>query len=214
MIKSKWLLASTAFLLLAVVSYSFLSPVKKPQETPPPEQPLVFSEDNANLDWLDNPEIPAEVEIEGTQTEEMDSKPEVPKDSSPIPSEPQQPKPQEERPAVTTIVDKYKQKFQTLERSYQGKLKGLIQQAKQDYQAVKSGASDQSAFGLASAYLSKVNQMESHADKQFYQLLGKMEQELLASGHPTDIVKQVENEYKARKKTQRSALMQKFTEKL
>ncbi|MFX6170930.1 hypothetical protein ABTF49_18805, partial [Acinetobacter baumannii] len=87
-------------------------------------------------------------------------------------------------PQMPMIIDSYKQKFQALERSYQGKLKGLIQQAKQDYQAVKSGESDQSTVGLASTYLSKIKQMESNADQQFYHLLGQMEQELLLAGHP------------------------------
>lgn len=210
--KSKWFMAGGALLIIAAVSYSFSFQEKKQPETSPFEQPFIFSEDHASLDWLEDPEIPTELDIEAPVIEESPS--EAPKASPPIPMAPQQPQPQDEQPPMSTIVNNYKQKFQTLERSYQGKLKGLIQQAKEDYQAIKSGASGQSAFGLASSYMSRVNQMESNADQQFYQLLGKMKQELQAAGHPTDIVKQVENEYIARKKTQRSTLIQKLTEKL
>ncbi|RXT04290.1 hypothetical protein [Ammoniphilus sp. CFH 90114] len=223
-----WISIPIALIAIVLFSYSYYfspSPVPEVQESDPNS---LFAGDSSSLDWLNDPEIKAEPveELAEESTEQASPTPEaesaVPTEQ-PAHSDPSEPKPTDASPTPpssspvatqTDILEKYKGKFKALERSYQGKLKGLIEQAKQEYIAVKNGQSNESKISLASKYLSKAKQLESTADSQFYQLLGQMEQDLIAAGHSTSLIKQAETEYKARKKNQRAALMQKVTESM
>lgn len=215
---------------LIFFSYSYLFAPAPLPETNESDPNSLFAGDSTNLDWLNDPEIPAEpiedmTEMSETEQEHSEAPGEkqpstdqaMPTDQATPSAQPDSINPSSSTAAVvseTSIAMKYKGQFQALERSYQGKLKGMINQAKRDYIAIQKGESDQSKFGLASKYLSKANQLESTADGQFYKLLGKMEQELIDAGLSTDLVKLAENEYKARKKNQKAALMQKFTDNM
>lgn len=200
--------------------YEYQSLTKsEPEPIPIPKEERFFQDDGTSLDWLNDPTIEAD-----GGTEQTGKLPETPSKAEeaqpirePINKEPSANLETQQSVAVdpqTKIKNKYAGQFKTLERTYQGKLKGLLNQAKGEYIAVKNGASEVSVMSLAAKYIKKANAMEAEADAQFYAVLAKMEQELKSQGLSTELIRNAETEYELRKKNQRAAFMQKFASKL
>ncbi len=208
---------------------SFIKPELQP--IPIPKEERFFQDDGTSLDWLEDPTIqadagslnPGDLQQEGTVTKPLEGDPSVEgEENSPPQSNDENVK--QERPSfsetllpadpLTKIKNKYTVQFKKLERAYQGKMKGLLDQAKGEYIAVKNGEAEVSVMSLATKYMKKANAMEAEADTQFYAVLVKMEQELESQGLSTELIQLAETEYELRKKNQRAALIQKFSSKL
>lgn len=200
---------------------SFIKPELQP--IPIPKEERFFQDDGTSLDWLEDPTIqadagspkPGDLQQEGTVTKPLEGDPSVEGEEN-SPPQSNDGNVNQERPTdpLTKIKNKYTVQFKTLERAYQGKMKGLLDQAKGEYIAVKNGEAEVSVMSLATKYMKKANAMEAEADTQFYAVLVKMEQELKSQGLSTELIQLAETEYEMRKKNQRAAFIQKFSSKL
>jgi|GEM_PF-3214147 len=197
----------------------------KPQPITIPQEERFFQDDGTSLDWMEDPALVentdappkagpvAESASDDLVTENNSVEQEASMENTSIVRAADTPVKKEEDP-VGEIKNKYTVKFKNLERTYQGKLMGLIGQAKGEYIAMKKGELEASTISLASKYLKRAKQMESEADAQFYSVLSQMKQELIKQGLSTNLADNAEIEYEQRKKNQRAALMQKLSSKL
>ncbi|MBP1930987.1 hypothetical protein [Ammoniphilus resinae] len=228
--KIGWILTSLGIVLAGGLYYGYEQFINvKPQAITIPQEERFFQDDGTSLDWLEDPalventdtvpknqpvvESPSDVVVtENTVKEQTSSPKRAPKQN--IDSGQPSATPVKKANPIAEIKSKYTVQFKKLERTYQGKLMGLIGQAKADYVAMKKGELETSTMSLATEYLKRAQQMESEADAQFYSVLSQMKQELINQGLPNKLADNAEIEYEQRKKNQRAALLQKFSSKL
>jgi hypothetical protein len=237
-----WILSITVLITLAGAYYGYTTyMVSEPKPIEIPMEERFFQDDGTSLDWLEkeNPDVAEESAAEPTI--DNNEKPEItetavdskephtsreavgdghrqaahPNNESPVAPELTGNTQVTKEQHLAAIKQKYKVRFKGMERDYQGKLKGLIGEAHQEYIAMNEGHLETSKVELAAKYLRMAKQMEKEADKQFYNALAQMEQELEDHEISTEkILQQAKLEYKQRKDNQRAALMKKFTQNL
>lgn len=111
------------------------------------------------------------------------------------------------------IVKKYKDQFVSLKNEYQGKINGLLLEAKEEYLAVPEGKRGTAKFTLGLKYLQKGKALEDACDARFNELLAQMKTELKENGFTTDEVKIAQEQYKQEKSDRRRYLLEKMLNK-
>lgn len=131
------------------------------------------------------------IEIEGTEETEPESKPGSNGNSS---SEPV---------TLESIIDKYEPRFQALEDNITAELKTLFNAALKEFE---QGGGPLQQLQLANKYMGKIQEIEKQADASFYNLLEEMEHELLGHGLPTEVITEIEEDYKKEKQAKKREL--------
>lgn len=129
--------------------------------------------------------------------------PRLPAVDSPLPA---QLSPEEK---AARLEAKYIKTFAAMEKFYRHELNRLVESARADYRAVKSGVRDISLSQLAGEYIRAAWNLEKEADRNFNTVLGSLKEELRANNLPVDLARQAEREYKQHKTQQRKELLSK-----
>ncbi|MCG8482476.1 MAG: hypothetical protein MJA31_04135 [Clostridia bacterium] len=117
----------------------------------------------------------------------------------------------ESKKELSEIQNIYDDALSNLEIKANQLLEDLISQAKAEYSNLSSEEKGSGAVlsKMASDYLNRSKELENQIDEIFYNLLSKMEDELIANDLDKSIIKQYEDDYGARKKARRRELMEK-----
>ncbi len=117
----------------------------------------------------------------------------------------------ESKKELSEIQNIYDDALSNLEIKANQLLEDLISQAKTEYSNLSSEEKESCAVlsKMASDYLNRSKELENQIDEIFYNLLSKMEDELIANDLDKSIIKQYEDDYGARKKARRRELMEK-----
>ncbi|WP_018757156.1 hypothetical protein [Paenibacillus terrigena] len=102
------------------------------------------------------------------------------------------------------ISEKYASTFVKLQSMAVSKLDILLKNAKKDYKG-----SDRSKSEIASIYMSAAKKLEKSVDGVFYDILGKMKQELKDAGLSTKMADKAEEAYKSTISKKKSEMMDK-----
>lgn len=138
---------------------------------------------------------------EGSTGDSNDSRPpvsqdELPKDDNSKTKEP---------PPVTedSVVAKYRPRFKGLEVAALDRLETLYAAGIEEYKKKKEDGTLNTAK-LASKYLQAARTLESGVDAVFFDFLGQLRQELEKNNLPTNIIREIENDYQSNKSARRS----------
>ncbi len=107
------------------------------------------------------------------------------------------------------IVSKYVNRFAALRNEYNGKLYGLLEQAKKEYLDLSQKKGKKAQFGLALKYFKKGRALENECNKRFNKILSQMKVELKKNNLPTNSIKTAKNQYRAEKNKMRKYLVNK-----
>lgn len=107
------------------------------------------------------------------------------------------------------IEVKYKARLNALKSEFEGRLSGMIGQAKAEYGALSEKEKGKQRFSLVFKYLKKGNAMENECDGRVNKIIGDMEKELRANNFGTKLAKRAKAQYKQEKSQRRKALMKK-----
>ncbi len=105
------------------------------------------------------------------------------------------------------IEDIYTRIFTSMEAQYKQELNRLLESAKSDYIAVKSGQKNISIGRLALEYINAGKQLEKDADRNFNRVLGDLRSELKTQGLPMDMADQAERHYIEQKSRMRKDML-------
>jgi len=105
-----------------------------------------------------------------------------------------------------SILSEHNNKFETLQKEYEGKLDSLVSQGKKEYAASGGKAS---VAKLANKYISLGNNLESECNGKFDKLVESMEKELKTNGYDTSIAKDLKQYYSSFKNFKMGELMEK-----
>jgi len=115
------------------------------------------------------------------------------------------------KPAATTdssiITAKYLGELYSLQSTYSGIVAGMIPQIKSYYynlRKVQKYDRESAIAATSKAYLGKVNATEAECDSKVNGVISRMEKELKANGHSTEIISTVKSRYAAEKKSKRA----------
>lgn len=111
----------------------------------------------------------------------------------------------------TQIVGSYRDDFNAMKNTYDGKLNHLISEAVKEYHANKNNK-DFSAKATAEKYIARGRALENECDGKFYAKLAALESELKAESLPTWVVEQADKAYQAQKEAQRKQILRKAAE--
>jgi len=113
------------------------------------------------------------------------------------------------------IVGKYAAEFDALKSAAESSIEDLIKKAYNEYHSVEE---DERTVGfklkLANKYMKAGNGLEESFDLKFYGILSRMEAELTLLEYDTNILKEIEKNYKAEKSARRKALISKAMDKI
>ena len=98
-------------------------------------------------------------------------------------------------------------KIYLLRSTFVGKLNALESQAKSEYN--KSGG-NVDLMEFAQKFLRQGAALESQCDAQMEQILAEMKQELLQTGHGTELIAQIRAAYQSEKSVKKAALLGKY----
>lgn len=107
--------------------------------------------------------------------------------------------------AVAEVWEKHKPKFAAMETIYSARVNLLLQRATMDYEKYKG--SKARLLALAPRYLKMGLALEKEADAQFYAALDELAADLRANSLPTDLVSQLEKQYKEAKESRRKEVL-------
>lgn len=94
-----------------------------------------------------------------------------------------------------STLSKYNNKFESLQKEYEGKLDSLISQGKSEYIAATKNGGKASIAKLANKYISLGKDLESECDGKFDSLVVSMEKELNTNDYDTSITKDLKQYY-------------------
>lgn len=103
-----------------------------------------------------------------------------------------------------SIVNKYNPKFAALEEQIESELRILFNNAFKEYEQGNGGIIYQ--LQLVNKYMKEIQKVEDRADVIFYNLLDQMSDELKSHGLPTDIITEIEADYKRDKQAKKREL--------
>ena len=120
----------------------------------------------------------------------------------------------EENPVqLEDVIAKYEPLFENLENRALERLEDLFQAALEEYTAQrKSGTLNR--FQFTNKYIQAGSLLEERVDASFYNLLGRMENELNRNNLPTNILQEIEETYTAAKQEKKEELFSRLREKL
>ncbi len=104
------------------------------------------------------------------------------------------------------IIDNYEPTFQALEDQALERLDSLFMQAIEEYHQLEQ-AGNVDRFVLTNKYIQAGRILEDNVDETFYELLGKMENELNSKGYSTKILEEIETSYEQAKDSKKRELM-------
>ncbi|SHK66641.1 hypothetical protein [Tepidibacter formicigenes] len=103
------------------------------------------------------------------------------------------------------IINKYKSKFYLLQGEYNGKINGMIAQAKKEYYALpEKDRTTMSKLRIGLKYYNKAKGLEKECDSKVDSTLSSMAKELTESGYSTEAVDLIKNYYENEKSSKRS----------
>lgn len=105
---------------------------------------------------------------------------------------------------VESIRKKYEPKFDALENQVEAELRTLFNSAMEEYEQGSGGLFFQ--LQLVNKYMREIQRVEDNADAAFYSILEQMEKELKSHGLPTDIIAELEEDYKKDKQAKKREL--------
>jgi len=116
--------------------------------------------------------------------------------------------PQSNKADKKSIIEKiYTRIFTSMEAQYKQELNRLLESAKSDYIAVKSGQKNISIGRLALEYINAGKQLEKDADRNFNRVLGDLRSKLKTQGLPMDMADQAERHYIEQKSQMRKDML-------
>ncbi|QZY55348.1 hypothetical protein [Crassaminicella profunda] len=140
--------------------------------------------------------------IKGKNTETKDI-------DTPKPEENQEQVQEEKQLTEEEIVAKYTGQFTALRGEFEGKLGGLIGEAKGEYNALSEDDKSSGKLSLGFKYLKKAKGLEKECDGRFDAVLEEMKKELTLGGFSTDAAVKAKAQYKNEKSERRTSLMKK-----
>ncbi len=119
--------------------------------------------------------------------------------------------PDAEGVTVEDIVNKYEPKFQALEDQVAAELTALFNAASKEYEQGSGNPLFQ--LQLINKYTREIQRVEDRADAAFYSLLDQMKDELVSHGLPTDVIAEIEEDYKKEKQAMKRELTRFLTDR-
>jgi len=111
------------------------------------------------------------------------------------------------------IINKYEPRFHVLQERAIERLEELYQAALTEYREQRrKGKVDR--FQLTNKYIQAGRLLENRVDDSFYDLLGRMENELENRDYPTDIIKEIEETYEKMKQDKKEELFERLREEV
>ncbi len=104
---------------------------------------------------------------------------------------------------LESIVNKYEPKFEALEDKVAAELETLFNAALKEYE---QGGGPLFQLQLVNKYMRELQKVEDRADAAFYSLLEEMNDELISHDLPTDIIAEIEEDYKQKKQAMKREL--------
>jgi len=104
---------------------------------------------------------------------------------------------------LENIVNKYEPKFEALEDKVAAELEALFDAALKEYE---QGGGPLFQLQLVNKYMRELQKVEDRADAAFYSLLEEMNDELISYDLPTDIIAEIEEDYKQKKQAMKREL--------
>jgi len=102
-------------------------------------------------------------------------------------------------PEQAAIEAYYLARLETICRSYEGRLNGLIGQAQDEYTSARRQGQKVSVISLAKRYLAAGNALEKQCDADFYAVLADFKAELRKNSFPLDKPREAQKEYEQTK---------------
>lgn len=118
--------------------------------------------------------------------------------------------PDAERVTVEDIVNKYEPKFQALEDQVAAELTALFNAASKEYE--QGSGSPLFQLQLINKYTREIQRVEDRADAAFYSLLDQMNDELISHGLSTNVIAEIEEDYKKDKQAMKRELARFLTD--
>lgn len=114
-----------------------------------------------------------------------------------------------EKLTVADIKNQYKPTLAALEQQINGKLNGLIGQAKNEYSTKKANGENISYSYFYQKYVGAAESLEASTDAVFESVMGMIEQDLEENGYSGSYADSFREEYNATKESLRSSLLDK-----
>ncbi|MDW7730599.1 MAG: hypothetical protein SCJ94_11445 [Bacillota bacterium] len=124
-----------------------------------------------------------------------------------------QTEPPDESDLLEDVIEKYQPRFETLEDRAIERLEELFQTALAEYEEQRRRGT-LNRFHFTNKYIQAGQLLEQRVDASFYDLLGRMENELNRNGLPTEILAEVEETYLTAKQQKKDELFSRLREKL
>lgn len=113
-------------------------------------------------------------------------------------------------PSQSNIENNLKEKLQSLQSEYNGRINGLVATAKKEYQQIQSGQKTESKTELAKKYVNMANGLETQCDARVYAAIAYAENQLQQYGYQSNYPEQARNVYQQTKKERRKQLLSKL----
>jgi len=124
-----------------------------------------------------------------------------------------QPEPPDESDLLEDVIEKYQPRFETLEDRAIERLEELFQAALTEYEEQRRRGT-LNRFQFTNKYIQAGQLLEQRVDASFYDLLGRMENELNRNELPTEIIAEVEETYIKAKQQKKEELFTRLREEL
>jgi len=112
-----------------------------------------------------------------------------------------------EKPTVKSIKAKYTPSLQALQSQANGRINGLISNAKAEYSQKKANGESISVGYFYNKYMGAANSLEASTDAAFNSLMTLVENDLASNGYDKSHAQSLRNDYEAMKEERRDSLL-------